>query len=962
MEAFLRIKAIFIVTIKRMYTQRGLVLANCLGLIAAVAVTMSIPIYSDAVYQNILERNILPESGEVTPTRSSFAFLYRYVGSWSGMIEWEQMVSADQYLSGQVAVDLGIQSKLFVRYLKTESMMLFSNTQGVYNNLVLPLDYLYIASISDQENHIRIIDGQMPEEASLEAGTPVEVLMREDRANTLGVQPGETFTVLAVLESGGVKTRVEFPIQVVGIWQMSEPRSSYWFYSANEFSQVLLVPESTLLQRVLPELNNQVGLAVWYWIMDPTTVQSSEVNGLLRRIDGTRRRAENLLPKVRLDLSPEDALWEYQRASQSLTIFLYSFSVPLLVMILIFTSLVMNMMVGQRRNEIAVLRSRGSSVSQLMGMAVFESVLLVMVGLAAGSPSAEAIAQVLGRARSFLDFSSESVLHAKVTISALRFGLVAGVIAIIAQMLPTLLASQNTIISFKRDRARQSRPAWWKRAWIDVLLLIPALYGIYLLRRPGGTGIASLPNDPFQNPLLLLIPAIAIFAFTLILLRVLPGFMAMVAWLAGHTRSVGLLMAARYLSRSPGGYSAPLILLTMTLSLSTFTATMAQTLDRHTHDSTYYSVGSDVRISYLGDPYGGMLGMGQQNNTQSVQSSEEGSSPRWFFLPISEHLTVPGVEAAARVVRTTARLESSVGPTMIRYMGIDRAEFPQVAFWRQDFATDSLGLLMNNMAYYPEGVLVSRDLLHSKSLRVGDPLIINAYEVGERLMLPLRIVGVIDYFPSWYPVEGPLVVGNLDYFFDQIGSELPYDVWIKGASGADYEQVIAGVEGLYRSVLRTRVAPVIITAEQLRPERQGFFGLLSIGFSTLAVMTVIGFLLYSLFSFRQRFIELGMLRAIGLSSWQMLTLLASELAFLFLTGLAVGTGLGTWISILFIPHLQVGSDLASRIPPFMVEINWLAVYQIYVLFGLLFLVAMIILGVMLMRMKIFQAIKLGEVV
>jgi putative ABC transport system permease protein len=148
--------------------------------------------------------------------------------------------------------------------------------------------------------------------------------------------------------------------------------------------------------------------------------------------------------------------------------------------------------------------------------------------------------------------------------------------------------------------------------------------------------------------------------------------------------------------------------------------------------------------------------------------------------------------------------------------------------------------------------------------------------------------------------------------------------------------------------------------EQRRPERQGLFGLLSVGFGAAALLTVLGFLLYALFSFRRRFIELGMLRAIGLSAWQMTLFLAWELAFLILTGLVVGTGLGAWASELFIPYLQVGSGPSARIPPFLVQIAWPAIFRIYALFGLLFIVALVVLAVLLMRMKIFQAVKLGE--
>ena len=105
-----------------------------------------------------------------------------------------------------------------------------------------------------------------------------------------------------------------------------------------------------------------------------------------------------------------------------------------------------------------------------------------------------------------------------------------------------------------------------------------------------------------------------------------------------------------------------------------------------------------------------------------------------------------------------------------------------------------------------------------------------------------------------------------------------------------------------------------IADEQRRPERQGLFGLLSVGFVAAALLTVLGFLLYALFSFRRRIIELGILRAIGLSAGQMTSFLAWELAFLILTGLVAGTVLGAWISNLFIPYLQVGTGPAAAHP------------------------------------------------
>ena len=90
--------------------------------------------------------------------------------------------------------------------------------------------------------------------------------------------------------------------------------------------------------------------------------------------------------------------------------------------------------------------------------------------------------------------------------------------------------------------------------------------------------------------------------------------------------------------------------------------------------------------------------------------------------------------------------------------------------------------------------------------------------------------------------------------------------------------------------------------------------------------------------------------------------MAWELAFLILLGLLAGTFLGALISEVFIPYLQVGADVHATTPPFEVQIAWPAIIRIYALFVGLFVVALAALAGLLLRMKIFQAIKLGETV
>ena len=74
----------------------------------------------------------------------------------------------------------------------------------------------------------------------------------------------------------------------------------------------------------------------------------------------------------------------------------------------------------------------------------------------------------------------------------------------------------------------------------------------------------------------------------------------------------------------------------------------------------------------------------------------------------------------------------------------------------------------------------------------------------------------------------------------------------------------------------------------------------------------------------------------------------------------MGTLLGGGVSEFFIPFLQVGVDEVSRIPPYVVDVAWSAIFRIYALFAGLFVIAFVALIVMLRRMRIFEAVKLGE--
>ena len=964
----LRVWAIFVVAIRRLFSQRGLALATILGLIASVAIVMSIPLYTDAVYYRILQDELTQSENNDTLQRPPFAFMFRYVGSLYGLKQWEDIENIDAYMVSEAAGRLGIPHEFSVRYAKTDNFRLFPTDDVAYADIKDPLAWINYSFASSHEQKITLLEGSYPAVAESDPESFVEVLASAALAEELGLQAGEEYMTFrrADTEDGG-KRSIQMPIRITGIWQATDPDDSYWFYRQSVFDNQFFVPEATFQNRIAPTLNDEIAQMLWYLVMDGSAVTSDDVSRLLNNINLVQQRTTTLLPDTRLEISPQDELQRYSRSAGLLNVLLYAFSIPIVGLLLAFIGLVVGLAVARQRNEIAVLRSRGATALQITGIAIIEALLMGTVAVLIAIPASQLIAGTIGATRSFLNFSVDSDLRIGLTSSAMRFGLIAIGVTLVAQILPSLGAARNTIVTYKQEQARTQKAPWWQRAWLDFLLLIPAAYGAYLLQQQGSIttpGSSALSGSLFDNPLLFLMPALTAFALTLMVLRILPLVMRLISWVASRTSSVGFLLATRSLARDPGLYTAPLVLLILTLSLSAFTASLAQTLDNHLFDQSYYKVGSDVMLTELGDS--GEEGSGLPGGGPAPAAAEEDAelaSPRWIFVPVSEHLKVPEISGATRVGDFSAGINLQGKWVESRFMGVDRVDFPKVAFWRNDFASANLGSLMNSLALRSDGILLPRALMRQNTIRVGDTVQVRVSSYGQRTEMNMTVMGEIDYFPTWYAEEdGPMVVGNLEHIFEQVGGEIPYDVWARTDQGIDYQSMISQLRDLDLFVVNWRSATLRIADAQKLPERQGLFGVLSVGFLAAAFLTVLGFFLYALFSFRRRFIELGTLRAIGLSSGQMTLFLAWELAFLILLGLVAGTALGSLISQLFIPYLQIGNDATALIPPFQVTMAWPAIIRIYGLFILLFVVALSVLAVLLLRMKIFQAIKLGETV
>jgi len=78
------IPTILKIVMKRLRTHRWLALSQVLGLMAAVALAVAVPMYADAINYDILSTSLSESSSQTR--RQPFDFVFRYIGSWYGAI------------------------------------------------------------------------------------------------------------------------------------------------------------------------------------------------------------------------------------------------------------------------------------------------------------------------------------------------------------------------------------------------------------------------------------------------------------------------------------------------------------------------------------------------------------------------------------------------------------------------------------------------------------------------------------------------------------------------------------------------------------------------------------------------------------------------------------------------------------------------------------------------------------
>ena len=552
---------------------------------------------------------------------------------------------------------------------------------------------------------------------------------------------------------------------------------------------------------------------------------------------------------------------------------------------------------AERRRELAVLKTRGASRRQLLGLLLVEAALggfiAAIVGLVAG----------VGLSRLLLNFVSPFGQSTGPRYDVIVFStstvVTVIILAVLFMGLTSFRSARRTASLPIVETLRHYAPGETKihyRPTIDILLVVlsVATYGmvLYSQSRPGDF-LTFLVGAIFFI-LLPFTPIFLIVGSTRLLTRSTGRVYEWTARVAKPFAKNLYYVISKNLQRNPRRSANVAVIIALGIAFGMFILVTFSSQLAYQERQVRASIGADIAID-----------------------------PPVFDRTFGTNLSnLAGVAGATRIV--TVRAYSPYG-----YSGVyafDPATYfavtsPESWYFRDGGADAARQVVMTSGQ-----VLVTETYLQSAFLAVGDRLRLEgtvSNETGSprQVTVNTTIGGTVrglPGFPGYYGYGTPSAVYGSFVTLGPLVSPPSSSSFSFGeeryladlAPGADWRTVKDGILALGASGVQ--VAEEQIAQLRSNPVFRAFFGFIELEMAFMVVILTAGLGLILYAATLERDVELAAIRARGASGWQTAGLLIGEAASIMLIGLLVGAGIGTLSAYLSTSIVSAGPGGGSE--------------------------------------------------
>lgn len=518
----------------------------------------------------------------------------------------------------------------------------------------------------DIESRLTVVAGEWPEtgpSVATDGSAPLPIAVGEDLAAILQRQPGDIFVLRPFVGFPSVFEVVE----IAAIVSADDPASSFW--GIDNPARLMYLPQETFdtWMAVVPagegdpwrrDERGFPGTTVaqrWIIDFDRTSLQIQEIQDVRGSID-----------QFRAELARESTI----QASTFLPRLLDRFDIrsvvvgaPILAMLalvvggaLYFLVYTAALTLEREGPEFALLRTRGASSWQTVGIHLAQSLLIAVAAAAVAPFVARFLVELTGRVPPLSDLTGGEPLEVAQLQSIGPYLVAGAAITFVSMGLAILPFARKGVLELRSLAARPAQESVWQRYNLDLFAIgISLVILAQLVQR----GFLDTSGDTVElDPIAVVFPALVLFTGALILLRLLPWLLRFVGWVMTKARPLSAALPGWHLGRNPVPYGRLALLVWLTTGLGAFALTYANTLDASFQDRAEYAAGADLRV----------------------------------VAPLAGFLDVPDGVTATPVFRTSGAARQSNRQAEV--LAVRPSDFAAVTTWRDDFGADEPGPLL----------------------------------------------------------------------------------------------------------------------------------------------------------------------------------------------------------------------------------------------------------------------------
>ena len=934
---------------QKLLHKKWMVISLLIGNLLLVAIACSNPMYQNAALQKTLQSKLNRYIQEENVNPGILTFESNLNGSEGVESEYQAM----QEMSQGAAERLGVEQQYLLTYHET------AKTRGSFveqRGKVNLSKTIQLASLSELDKHIYMIAGEMYKN-QVDTSGYIEGIVSQRALSKLDLVIGDTLELTKFKDASGNSIR----IKVVGAFSNSEEEDSYWVNTPSDYyMQIFVAPE--LFEKAIMSAGGDRGFEIktdWHMVYDYKALQAYKVDGIVKETEKMMEQTAGSYSSFVLEPDYMTVFREYQLAAKKVTTTLLILQFPVLALLLAFIFMISRQMLELEQNEIALLKSRGSSKRQILFIYFLQSLILSGISCIIGLPLGYFLCKVLGSTNGFLEFIQRKALHITLNGSVFLYMFGAMAASICFMIIPVFRDADVTIVNVKHKK--KNKKSLWQRVYLDVILLLISLYGLYSFTQRKDILMTQMLEGESLDPFLFICSSLFIISASLVVLRIQPLLIRIVYLIGRKHWRPSFFASFLQILRSRGKQSFMMVFLMLTVSLGIFNATVARTILSNSESNIRYEMGTDLVLKEVWEDNSMFL---EDNPNLELTYSEP---------DFSVYENMEGVTHATKVYRedtisTSVDKSSSEQSQKTYFMAIDTKNFGEtVSDFNPTLLPTHLNNYLNAMAKDASAVILSSNYHTKYGVELGDKI---TYENEDSQTIEGTVYGFVDYFPGYVreshelsdtdtlvTTENFLVIANLAIVQQTFGIR-PYEVWIHTDGSSQFIYDYAKQNNM-EYIMFEDVASRLVDVKN-DALFQGTNGILTMSFIVILILCCTGFLIYWILSIRQRELLFGVFRAMGMAKKEIIQMLINEQIFSSGISILIGAGLGILSSWLFVPLVQIFYASTDQAVPLQVEFEAIDMIRLFSVIGLVIIVCMAVLGKLINKINISQALKLGE--